>query len=215
MYNVFPCGEVAEWSKAIDSKSIERLCCSVGSNPTFSAIKLAEVLEPEGNNGIHLVARVPKRRSTPKVLQTDVPFIEQRGTIYYFRWVIPKEERLLWNKSEVRLSLETPYLKLARRRGEYLHSQLMLLPMNITPEERIGRIKILPEEALLLTDKRNPSWEDSVESVTLARDHSLHMTPDEESEKEAINEVYGDTKQRMDIMQENCVKTLDVTKNER
>ena len=30
-------GEVAEWSKAVDSKSTERLACSVSSNLTFSA----------------------------------------------------------------------------------------------------------------------------------------------------------------------------------
>ncbi|WP_133956930.1 tyrosine-type recombinase/integrase [Aminivibrio pyruvatiphilus] len=67
--------------------------------------------------------------------------------------------------------------------------------MDLTPEERAQRAKWLHEEALLLTDKYNPSWDDSVESVALARDHSLHLTPDEETEKEAINEVYGDTKQ--------------------
>ncbi|MBL3538518.1 tyrosine-type recombinase/integrase [Aminivibrio sp.] len=67
--------------------------------------------------------------------------------------------------------------------------------MNLTPEEKDERVKLLHEEALLLTDKYNPSWDDSVESVALARDHSLHLTPDEETEKEAINEVYGDTKQ--------------------
>ncbi|NCC57507.1 MAG: hypothetical protein EOM17_07755 [Synergistales bacterium] len=71
--------------------------------------------------------------------------------------------------------------------------------MNLTPEEKDERVKLLHEEALLLTDKYNPSWDDSVESVALARDHSLHLTPDEETEKEAINEVYGDTKQKNDF----------------
>lgn len=136
-----------------------------------------------------------QKRTAPLVLQTGVPFIERRGNIYYFRWVIPKTERFLWNKSEIRLSLKTPYLKLARKRGEYLRAGLIFLPMNLTPEEKDERVKLLHEEALLLTDKYNPSWDDSVESVALARDHSLHLTPDEETEKEAINEVYGDTKQ--------------------
>jgi integrase len=138
---------------------------------------------------------VRQKRTAPLVLQTGVPFIERRGNIYYFRWVIPKTERFLWNKSEIRLSLKTPYLKLARKRGEYLRAGLIFLPMNLTPEEKDERVKLLHEEALLLTDKYNPSWDDSVESVALARDHSLHLTPDEETEKEAINEVYGDTKQ--------------------
>lgn len=136
-----------------------------------------------------------QKRTAPLVLQTGVPFIERRGNIYYFRWVIPQTERFLWNKSEIRLSLKTPYLKLARKRGEYLRAGLIFLPMNLTPEEKDERVKLLHEEALLLTDKYNPSWDDSVESVALARDHSLHLTPDEETEKEAINEVYGDTKQ--------------------
>jgi integrase len=138
---------------------------------------------------------VRQKRTAPLVLQTGVPFIERRGNIYYFRWVIPQTERFLWNKSEIRLSLKTPYLKLARKRGEYLRAGLIFLPMNLTPEEKDERVKLLHEEALLLTDKYNPSWDDSVESVALARDHSLHLTPDEETEKEAINEVYGDTKQ--------------------
>jgi len=164
----------------------------VGSNPSFSAINHALILETEEKNGIHAVRQ---KRTAPLVLQTGVPFIERRGNIYYFRWVIPKTERFLWNKSEIRLSLKTPYLKLARKRGEYLRAGLIFLPMNLTPEEKDERVKLLHEEALLLTDKYNPSWDDSVESVALARDHSLHLTPDEETEKEAINEVYGDTKQ--------------------
>jgi hypothetical protein len=73
--------------------------------------------------------------------------------------------------------------------------------MDLTPEERAQRAKWLHEEALLLTDKYNPSWDDSVESVALARDHSLHLTPDEETEKEAINEIYGDTKQKNDFIE--------------
>ncbi|WP_367339164.1 DUF6538 domain-containing protein, partial [Aminivibrio sp.] len=75
------------------------------------------------------------------MLQTGVPFIERRGNIYYFRWVIPKTERFLWNKSEIRLSLKTPYLKLARKRGEYLRAGLIFLPMNLTPEEKDERVK--------------------------------------------------------------------------
>ncbi|NLO57465.1 MAG: hypothetical protein GX110_01820, partial [Synergistaceae bacterium] len=54
---------------------------------------------------------------------------------------------------------------------------------------------------MLLTDKHTPSWEDSVESVALARDHVLHLTSDEEIEKEAINEIYGDTKQKNDFIE--------------
>ena len=185
------CGEVAEWSKAGAWRASEPRG-SVGSNPSFSAINHALILETEEKNGIHAVRQ---KRTAPLVLQTGVPFIERRGNIYYFRWVIPQTERFLWNKSEIRLSLKTPYLKLARKRGEYLRAGLIFLPMNLTPEEKDERVKLLHEEALLLTDKYNPSWDDSVESVALARDHSLHLTPDEETEKEAINEVYGDTKQ--------------------
>jgi integrase len=191
------CGEVAEWSKAGAWRASEPRG-SVGSNPSFSAIKYGLILETEEKNGIHAVRH---KRTAPKVLQTGVPFIERRGNIYYFRWVIPKTERFLWNKSEIRLSLKTPYLKLARRRGEFLHAFIMIFPMNLSPEERVERVKWLHEEALLLTDKHNPSWEDSVESVALARDHSLHLTPDEEIEKEVINEVYGDTKQKNDFIE--------------
>lgn len=61
----------------------------MGSNPTFSAIVCGTEFQPEEKNSIHTVRR---KRTSPKVLQTGVPFIEQRGNIYYFRWVIPKTE---------------------------------------------------------------------------------------------------------------------------
>ena len=52
-----------------------------------------------------------------------------------------------------------------------------------------------------LADRLNPSWDDSVESVALAREHVLRIAPDEEVEREATNEVYSDTKQKKEFFE--------------
>lgn len=76
-------------------------------------------------------------------------------------------------------------MKLALKRAEYLRADLLFIPMTLTPEEQEERINLLHLEAMELADRLSPSWDDSVESVALAREHVLHIAPDEEVDKEA------------------------------
>lgn len=54
-------------------------------------------------------------------------YLYQKGNIYYFRYVFPKLLQQSLGGTEIRLSLRTPYLRLARVKAQQLYNALSLL----------------------------------------------------------------------------------------
>lgn len=76
--------------------------------------------------GTIMAQLTPNIKNTEKLIRIS-NYLYQKGNIYYFRYVLPKERQLVLGGKEIRLSLRTPYLRQARLYIAKLYSTLLFL----------------------------------------------------------------------------------------
>ena len=67
---------------------------------------------------------VPALRISGDDKKSSPAYLCLKRSIYYFRYALPKEPRLHWGRSELRLSLRTSYLRTARFRARMLLAEV-------------------------------------------------------------------------------------------
>lgn len=77
-------------------------------------------LPPTSFDSIH----VPALRNSGDDKKSPPAYLCLKRSIYYFRYALPKESRLHWGRSELRLSLRTSYLRTARFRARMLLAEV-------------------------------------------------------------------------------------------
>jgi len=69
-------------------------------------------------------SHVPALRNSGDDKKSPPAYLYLKRSIYYFRYALPKESRLHWGRSELRLSLRTSYLRTARFRARMLLAEV-------------------------------------------------------------------------------------------
>lgn len=69
-------------------------------------------------------SHVPALRNSGDDKKSPPAYLCLKRSIYYFRYALPKESRLHWGRSELRLSLRTSYLRTARFRARMLLAEV-------------------------------------------------------------------------------------------
>ena len=69
-------------------------------------------------------SHVPALRNSGDDKKSSPAYLCLKRSIYYFRYALPKEPRLHWGRSELRLSLRTSYLRTARFRARMLLAEV-------------------------------------------------------------------------------------------
>jgi len=78
-------------------------------------------------------------------------YLAMKRGIYYFRYVLPMSLKVAWKRSELRISLQTAYLRIARYRARLLHAEVerhLLEGMMLEYREIRRRMNILLQRML-------------------------------------------------------------------
>ena len=86
-------------------------------------------------------SHVPALRIYGDDKKSSPAYLCLKRSIYYFRYALPKEPRLYWGRSELRLSLRTSYLRAARFRARMLLAEVekMFIEENMLEYREIRR----------------------------------------------------------------------------
>ena len=99
---------------------------------------------------------VPALRISGDDKKSSPAYLCLKRSIYYFRYALPREPRLHWGRSELRLSLRTSYLRAARFRARMLLAEVekMFLEENMLEYREIRRRMNILLQRMLAQDLR-------------------------------------------------------------